>query len=246
MTSDNGTIICKNCETNFQGVFCPNCGQSAAVKRITFKDTLADFTDTMFSVDAPLFFTIVSLFKNPGRMLREFLQGKRKTYYKPVAFFVLMTILYLVIRGIVGFDPLTESAIRIEGTGNPTLVEAQQFLFSNINKFLFVFVFWLGLLLKLFFYKRYTFAEFWTIAFYMGGLYIIFIILNMFFVQLVGTQFKFAAMLIIAIYFIYAFISLFKTPIWLIIIKAIPICILSFFLYVLTGFSLSYLIVSIF
>lgn len=241
-----GKTLCKNCETNFQGNFCPECGQSAGVKHITVKDTLADFSDTIFSVDAPLFYTMLSLFKNPGRMLREFLDGKRKTYYKPVAFFVLMTVVYLVIRGFTGFDPLTESAIQVDDTGNTLLSEARQFMFTNITKFLFVFVFWMGLLLKLFFYKRYSLAEFWTIAFYLGGVYIIFTTINMFFVQLVGTQFKFAAMLTITIYFMYVFVSLFKTPIWLIISKGIPICILAFFLYILTAFSLSYLIVSIF
>lgn len=179
-------------------------------------------------------------------MLREFLDGKRKTYYKPVAFFVLMTVVYLVIKGFTGFDPLTESSIQVDDTGNTLLSEARQFMFTNLTKLLFVFVFWMGLLLKLFFYKRYSLAEFWTIAFYLAGVYIIFTTLYMFFVQLVGTQFKFAAMLTIAIYFMYVFVSLFKTPIWLIISKGIPICILAFFLYTLTAFSLSYLIVSIF
>jgi len=246
MALDGRTIVCKNCETHYKGIFCSKCGQSASVKKITFRDTLADFSDTILSVDAPLLYTIASLFKNPGRMLREFLQGRRKTYYKPVAFFVLMPIVYLVVRGVIRFDPLTESAIQVDETGNPLLGVARRFMFTNINNFLFVFVFWLGLLLKMFFYKRYSLAEFWTIAFYLGGLYIIFTTVNMFFVQWIGTQFKFAAMMSIAIYFIYVFISLFKKPIWLIVIKAIPICVLSFFLYIITAFSLSYLIVSIF
>lgn len=246
MASDKLTTICKNCDTLFEGNYCSKCGQTATVKKITFKDTLADFSDTMFSVNAPLLFTIVSLFKNPGRMLREFLQGKRKTYYKPVAFFVLMTIVYLVIRSLIGFDPLTESAIQVNDMGNSLLSEAREFMFTNINNFLFVFVFWLGLWLKVFFLKRYSLAEFWTIAFYLAGVYIIFTTINMFFIQIVGAQFKFAAMLSIAIYFIYVFISLFKNPIWLIIIKGIPICMLSFFLYIITAFSLSYFIVSVF
>lgn len=241
-----GKTLCKNCETNFEGNFCPECGQSAGVKHITFKDTLADFSDTIFSIDAPLFYTMLSLFKNPGRMLREFLAGKRKTYYKPVAFFVLMTIFYLIIRDIIGYDPLIASAIQIDDSGNSVLGDARTFMFLNINKLLFLFVFWLGILLKIFFYKQYSLAEFWTIAFYLGGFYIIFTTINMFFVQWVSSKFQFFAMISIGFYFLYVFISLFKKPVWLIVLKAIPIYGLAFVLYIFSAFSLSYLIVSIF
>lgn len=241
---DNPTQ-CKNCNATFHGHYCPDCGQKGSVQRITFGDTLTDFADMVFSVDAPFVRTLKSLFLQPGEMMRAFLSGKRKRYYKPVAFFVLMTILYLLIRSIIGYDPLLEAAVRVDGDAKDLVVKAQRLMFENITKFLFFFVFWFGLLLKIFFFRKYTLAEYWTVAFYLVGGYIILSTLSMFLVQYVSSDLQFVTILLIGIYFVYALCSLFKTPKWLIILKAIFIYFLSVSLYIVSAFILSYFIVFI-
>lgn len=238
-------IHCKNCQNAFQGNYCPDCGQKGSVQKITFGDTLTDFTDTIFSVDAPLVRTLKMLFSHPGEMLREFLSGKRKRYYRPVAFFLLMTVLYLLIRSVVGYDPLLESAIRVEGSANDPVVQAQQMMFDNINKFLFFFVFWFALLLKLFFYKQYSLAEYWAVSFYFVGVYIILTTLNMFLAGYISSDLQFLGILFIGVYFVYALCSFFKTPKWAIILKTIFIYLLSVVLYFISTFTFSYLLIVI-
>tara|TARA_R110001632_G_scaffold61822_2_gene148933 strand:+ start:5499 stop:6245 length:747 start_codon:yes stop_codon:yes gene_type:complete len=243
MEENNTSIQCKNCGTTIHEKFCAHCGQKTTVQRITIRDTLSDFSDTIFSVDAPLFYTIKMLSLHPGIMLREFLAGKRKRYYKPVAFFVLMTIIYLLVRALIGYDPLLASAIRVTGNPQDLIVQSQHLMFENITKFLFLFVFWFGLLLKTFFYKRYSTVECWTIGFYLVSFYLIFSTLNMFLVQYVSSDLQFLAIVVIGVYFVFALRSLFQTPKWLITLKAIPVYIISITLYVISAFALSFLIV---
>jgi hypothetical protein len=243
MEDNNTSIQCKNCGTTFLGKFCSHCGQKTTVQRITIRDTLSDFSDTIFSVDAPLFYTIKMLCLHPGTMLREFLAGKRKRYYKPVAFFVLMTIIYLLVRSLIGYDPLLASAVRVTGDPNEMMVQAQQMMFENINKFLFFFVLWFGILLKTFFYKRYSLAECWTIGFYLVGIYITLTTLNMFLVHYVSRDLQFLGIIVIGIYFVFALCSLFQTPKWLITLKTIPVYLISIGLYIISAFSFSLLIV---
>lgn len=245
MEEKDNPIQCKNCNTSFHGKYCPECGQKGSVQKITFGDTLADFSDTIFSVDAPFFRTLKALFLQPGDMLRAFLAGKRKHFYKPVAFFVLMTIVYLVIRSIIGYDPLLESVAKVDGDPKDFVVKTQQLMFANITKFLFFFVFWFGLLLKTFFYKKYSLAEYWTVSFYLVGIYIILSTFNMLLVQYVSRDLQFVAIMFIGVYFVYALCSLFKRPKWAIILKSIFIYFLSIVLYIFSAFAFSYLIVFI-
>lgn len=245
MEETDSNIQCKNCRNPFQGNYCPECGQKGSVQKITFGDTLTDFIDTIFSVDAPLVRTLKMLFSHPGEMLREFLSGKRKRYYKPVAFFLLMTVIYLLTRSVIGYDPLIESALRVQGNATDLVVQAQQFMFDNINKFLFFFVFWFALLLKLFFYKQYSLAEYWAVSFYFGGVYIILTTLNMFLTEYISTDLQFVGISGIGIYFVYALCSLFKKPKWLIILKSVLMYFLSVTLYIVSAFAFSLLIVFI-
>ncbi|MBT8208971.1 MAG: DUF3667 domain-containing protein, partial [Eudoraea sp.] len=101
-----------------------------AISKVTFGETFRDLVDALFSVNAPLLITLKGLLKNPGKLLRSYLAGQRKRYYKPVAFFVLTTILYILIRTLIGFDPFRNEAFQVQdGAGSGTnLEEARNFM----------------------------------------------------------------------------------------------------------------------
>jgi len=236
--------ICKNCEANTNSLFCENCGQKTTVDKITFKETLGDFFDTIFSVNAPLLITIKLLVINPGKLFREYLSGKRKTYYKPVAFFILISIIYLLIRSLINYNPFTSSTIQVsDETTRQLLSKAREFMLYNIDKFLFVFVFTLGLLLKFFFFRKRSFAEFIAISFYLLGFYTFITILNMFFIKFINNQIQFLAILVANIYFTYAMVSFFQKRKFLVAIKSLIVSFIAFFLYASTAFGISFLII---
>ena len=89
-------MICKNCGQNFNGNFCNNCGQNANVGKIDIKYLLQEIPNSIFQVNRGIFFTIIELFTRPGNSIREFLDGKRKKHFKPLAFVFLISTLYVL------------------------------------------------------------------------------------------------------------------------------------------------------
>ena len=238
---------CKNCGETSSKAYCPLCGQRLSVNQVTFKETFQDFADTVFSVNGPLLTTFKGLLKQPGVLFQEYLEGRRKKYYKPVAFFLLTTVLYLTTRSLIGFDPLKDAMIQVSDDEDPTRLfsQARDFMLLNLDKMLFIFVFTLAIFSKIFFYFRNTLAEFIAISFYMIGVYTLIVTFNMFFVHYGNSNIKPVEILIMGVYFIVAITSFLKRPKFLIIIKSFVLYFLAFISYIIVGFGLSTLIIFI-
>jgi hypothetical protein len=240
----NASEKCNNCNQIVDGNYCVNCGQKTSVDKITFQETFQDFIDSIASVNAPLFKTLKLLFVNPGKLFREFLGGKRKSYYKPVPFFILATLVYLIIRQLIDFDPFGNTTISIkDSTQSQLFTEARNFFLYHIDKLLFVFIFTLGIFLKLFFFKKYLLAEFIAIAFYLIGVYTLIVIINMFYIHYVNEEIQFMAIFVMCIYFVYAMSSFFKKKKFLVVLKSLIIYFLAFYSYAMLAFGVSYIII---
>lgn len=189
--------------------------------------------------------TVKGLFLNPGKLLRNYLAGQRKKYYKPVAFFILTTVLYILIRSLIGFDPFRNEAFQVQDGANSgtNLEEARNFMLLNINNFLFIFVFTLAAYAKIFFFRRYSFAEFIAVSFYLLGIYTILTTVNMFFIQYIDDKMQLLGIVIMFLYFLYAMSSLLLKPKGIVILKSIIVYFLAFLTYFIMSFGLSYLIV---
>jgi len=215
-----------------------------SVHKISFKETFGDLIDAVFSVNAPLWYTFKLLFVNPGKLFREYLDGKRKSYYKPVGFFILMTVVYLIIRSLINYDPFANNTLNVKDeTTGQLLTEARNFMLLNMDKFLFIFVFTLGIFMKLFFFRKNTFAEFLAIAFYHVGVFMFLVILNMFYIQYVDSNFQLMAILFMLGYFIYSLISFFQKNKVIVLFKSLPLYCIAFMSYGFSAFALSFLIV---
>jgi hypothetical protein len=235
---------CKNCKSPVSREYCKECGQRTSVEKVTFKETFQDLADNFFSVNAPFFKTLKLLFVNPGKIFREFLNGKRKTYYKPVSFFILITLVYLLVRALIDYDPFQNSTITVkDDSQSQLLTQARNFMMLNIDKFLFLFVINVSILLKIFFFKRYRLAEYIAIGFYIAGVYTLFTTINMFYVQYINPGFQFLAMLLMSVYFCYAMVSFFQRRKIITAIKSFIVFSIGIFSYGMLAFALSYVII---
>ena len=102
---------CKNCGNSFKGKYCNLCGQHIRVDRLTLSSFLEEISESIFQVNRGLFYTIKSLIIRPGHTIREFLNGQRKYYFKPIAFILLLSTFYFLITKILGATTLLENAI---------------------------------------------------------------------------------------------------------------------------------------
>lgn len=101
---------CRNCGYKIDGDYCAACGQKVAVDRLNWKNFIREFTEGVFHVDKGLWYTLIQLTKRPGKSIQDFLDGKRKPHFKPIAYVLtLSTIFFLFIQftgGTTWFDDM--------------------------------------------------------------------------------------------------------------------------------------------
>jgi len=96
------TTHCLNCGTEFEGKFCPECGQSADTGRFTMRFILENLLAAFTSRDGGIWFTLKNLFTRPGAMIVEILKGKRRRYFSPFPLLLSSLTLYVVILSLSG------------------------------------------------------------------------------------------------------------------------------------------------
>ena len=83
-------MICKNCSKEFEGNFCNSCGQKKVEGRFTVKEFVHNFIHSFTHLDSGILFLIKELFFRPGIVAQEYIQGKRKKYFNPLQFLILV------------------------------------------------------------------------------------------------------------------------------------------------------------
>ena len=91
------TTKCLNCGTEFQGKFCPECGQDAKTSRFTLRFIWSNLLAAILGRDGGIAYTIKNLFTRPGAMIVEILNGKRRKYVSPFPTLFLALTLYVLI-----------------------------------------------------------------------------------------------------------------------------------------------------
>jgi Protein of unknown function (DUF3667) len=92
-------IVCKNCETHFKGKFCPQCAQKASTARLKVGNVLHEFWHNFTHTDHSVFSFVKGMTLNPGLVIREFIEGKRKKYFNPYTFFLIATAILIFVTG---------------------------------------------------------------------------------------------------------------------------------------------------
>ena len=100
--SEVKTTKCLNCGTEFEGKFCPECGQSAETGRFTMKFIWENLLAAFISKDGGIWFTLKNLFTRPGAMIVEILNGKRRRYFSPFPMLIFALTVYILLASLTG------------------------------------------------------------------------------------------------------------------------------------------------
>jgi hypothetical protein len=80
---------CANCGSLRETPYCGHCGQSErGSRRLRVKDVFASFAEALFDAESVFPATLIGMFRNPGRLCSDYVEGKRKRYMNPFAFLV--------------------------------------------------------------------------------------------------------------------------------------------------------------
>ena len=103
------TTKCLNCGTEFEGNFCPECGQNADTGRFTMKLIVENLTSAILGRDGGVWFTLKNLVTRPSSMIVDILNGKRKRYFSPFPMLFFCLALYIVILSFTNEHAFKES-----------------------------------------------------------------------------------------------------------------------------------------
>ncbi len=117
---------CLNCNGEIQPgyQYCPNCSMPVKMHRISAGHLLHEGIHFVTHADKGIFYLIKMLVLNPGKVARDFIDGKRKKVFSPVNFFLIVVAIAVFFLSAF-LQPISserslkmrESAARIENPG---------------------------------------------------------------------------------------------------------------------------------
>ncbi|WP_273567819.1 DUF3667 domain-containing protein [Maribacter halichondriae] len=95
---------CTNCghPLDMSDKFCPNCSQANSTKKLSLKDFFDEFFSSIISYDSKLFNTLSVMLWRPGKITRDYINGKRVSYTNPFRFLLSLTIIYFLMMTVGG------------------------------------------------------------------------------------------------------------------------------------------------
>lgn len=139
---ENSNISCKNCETIFEGNYCPNCGQSTKQFDRPLHFLLVDFAGNVFAFDTRLWLSIKHLLTKPGKFETDYVHGKRRRYMPPFRLYVFVSFVFFLLLGFTTNHSVKQNKAMIsntflgEGTNDtmPNVAYMSKYLEDKVSK----------------------------------------------------------------------------------------------------------------
>lgn len=160
-------VTCQNCDHQYVGRYCNQCGQRADTHSVNWHYIWHEIPHSVWHVDHGIAYTLRQLLTRPGHTIREFLEGKRVKHYRPLALLLMLGAVLLFVQHGLGvsyvkvgqeiFSPDTKDASARLQTFQ---MESSQFIERNQNLLyilmipFYAFGYWL-----MFRRQRYNFPE---------------------------------------------------------------------------------------
>lgn len=150
---------CKNCNTEINSKFCPDCGQPSILKRID-RHYIIHEIEHVLHFERGILYTIRELTINPGQIIQKYLSENRSRLVKPIIFIIITSLIYTILNH---FFHIEDGYVNYQEAKNETpsavgnMVKRVQDHYGYANIIMGIFI---ALWLKLFFRKyNYNFYE---------------------------------------------------------------------------------------
>lgn len=101
-----GSERCLNCGTELQGPFCHYCGQPDKRLLRFFPVLVREFFEDFLELDTRFSRTMVPLLVRPGRLTRDYLDGRRFRYTPPIRLFIFSSMLFFILAATLAGDAI--------------------------------------------------------------------------------------------------------------------------------------------
>ena len=156
------TNQCSNCGASFTTTYCPDCGQKSGTGRLTMHNITHELWHGFTHTDKGIIKLWIDLLLRPATAYNNYFNGKRKSYFSPVVFFLVSFGLYIYLDQQV-FN--YEDYVIQKTTGQMMNNEIGRYQQEHLKYIALSLLPLQALVSYLFFNKRYNFAE--CIAFWL-------------------------------------------------------------------------------
>lgn len=93
---------CLNCHhsLDISDKYCPNCSQLNSTKKLRFDDFFNEFFAGILAYDSRFYRTLGALLLKPGKISKDYIEGKRVRYANPYRFYLSASIIFFIIWGL--------------------------------------------------------------------------------------------------------------------------------------------------
>ena len=96
---------CCNCDKDFEGNFCPRCGQKATLGPVSWKSVITGIL-LLWGMDSrSMSYTLLQLVFRPGYLINDYISGRRQISFPPVKMLFILAIFYALFRYLIGPPP---------------------------------------------------------------------------------------------------------------------------------------------
>lgn len=147
---------CKNCNTELNSKFCPDCGQPTNIKRIDGKYIMHEI-EHVLHFERGIFYTVKELCINPGQTIRNYISENRSRLVKPVIFIIVTSLIYTLISH---FFHIEEGYVNHKGLEKSSIGTILKWIQGNYGYASILTGIFIAIWLKVFFKKYgYNFFE---------------------------------------------------------------------------------------
>jgi hypothetical protein len=97
---------CLNCGTELKGPFCYYCGQPDKNLMRFFPALLRDLLEDVLDLDSRFIRTLRPLLFHPGKLTRDYLDGRRFRYVAPMRLYIFSSMLFFILAGTLAGDAI--------------------------------------------------------------------------------------------------------------------------------------------
>jgi hypothetical protein len=112
-------LACRNCGTPAPLKFCPECGQETTLHPPTLGEFLHEFVGHYVALEGTLWRTLGLLLRRPGRLTREYLDGRRRRYVLPLRLYLTASFVFFLVLRIAASSMHPELEVKVDGRRVP-------------------------------------------------------------------------------------------------------------------------------
>ena len=200
---------CSNCGHNYEGDFCPVCGQKNDVGRVSWKSVGQELVKMWGMESRSLLSSILQLLGRPGYLIGDYISGRRQVCYSPVSMLFVMAVIVTVIVQLAGVKMVNMDAV--ETSSYPALAKTVVWMVEHLGWGMLIFTTFLILPTWLLFryaprHTRHTVPEGIYIQLFMSTLVLLIFVLNRIFTGWL--------LWLVPVYYYIAFRQLFGYGVW--------------------------------